>query len=258
MSNIRGVFKKRPNFLNSMPTSTESTLQLLSTPSVRFWQQTAICPILLWALVIELHPLNWACAQAVCWISDKVTMKEFEEQHVCVKFCSKLGKNFTETFQLLKLHSSQWKGKGSPRSKKLMDESVKDQGVVGCVFDWKGIVHHEFVPRGQMVNKQLYQEVLAHLRDAVLRKRPELWENQTWMLHHNNMPARASLLIRSDLAKHQISVLPNLPYSPDLTPADFFLFPKVKTTLKGHNFQTIEEIQENAIGELRAITESAF
>jgi len=36
-----------------------------------------------------------------------------------------------------------------------------------CVFfffDWKGIVHHEFVHRGQMVNKQLYQEVSAHLR----------------------------------------------------------------------------------------------
>jgi len=41
-------------------------------------------------------------------------------------------------------------------------------------FDWKRIVHHEFVPRGQMVNKQLYQEILARLRDAVRRKRPEL------------------------------------------------------------------------------------
>ena len=49
-------------------------------------------------------------------------------------------------------------------------------------FDWKGIFHHEFVLRGQMVNKQLYQKVLARLRDAVRRKRPELWENQTWML----------------------------------------------------------------------------
>jgi len=28
--------------------------------------------------------------------------------------------------------------------------------------------------------------------------------------------------------------------------------------LKGHRFQTIEEIQENVIRELRAITESAF
>ena len=99
-------------------------------------------------------------------------------------------------------------------------------------FDWKGIVHHEFVPRGQMVNKQLYQEVLARLRDAVRRKSTELWENRTWMLHHDNAPAHASLLICSYLAKHQTSVVSHLPYSPDLAPADFFLFPKFKNTLK--------------------------
>ena len=125
-------------------------------------------------------------------------------------------------------------------------------------FDWKGIVHHEFVWRGQMINKQLYQEVLTHLRDAVCRKRPELWENQTWMLHHNNALAHALLLIRSYLEKHQTSIVPHPPYSPDLVPAHFFLFPKLKTTLKGHHFQTIEEIQENVIRELRTITESAF
>jgi len=109
-----------------------------------------------------------------------------------------------------------------------------------------------------MVNKQLYQEVLARLRDAVRGKRPELWENQTWMLYHDNAPAHALLLIRSYLAKHQTSVVPHPPYSPDLAPADFFLFPKIKATLKGRRFQTIEEIQENAISELRAITESTF
>jgi len=73
------------------------------------------------------------------------------------------------------------------------------------------------------------------------------------MLHHNSAPAHASLLICSYLAKHQTSVVP-----PDLAPADFFLFPKLQTTLKGRHFQTIEEIQENAIRELCTITESAF
>jgi transposase len=52
--------------------------------------------------------------------------------------------------------------------------------------------------------------------------------------------------------------VPHLPYSPDLAPAEFFPFPKLKTTLKGRSFQTTEEIQENAIKELRAITQSAF
>ena len=48
------------------------------------------------------------------------------------------------------------------------------------------------------------------------------------------------------------------PYSPDLFPADFFLFPNLKIILKGRRFQAIEEIQENAIRESRTVTESAF
>jgi transposase len=48
------------------------------------------------------------------------------------------------------------------------------------------------------------------------------------------------------------------PFSPDFAPAEFFLFPKLKTTLKGCRFQTTEEIKENAIRKLTAITESAF
>jgi len=47
------MFKKRPNFLNSMPTSTESVLQLLSAPSIRFWHQTAICPVSRFAMSIS-------------------------------------------------------------------------------------------------------------------------------------------------------------------------------------------------------------
>ena len=80
---------------------------------------------------------------------------------------------------------------------------------------------------------------------------------QIWMLHHN-APADASLLIRSYLAKGQASIVSHPTYFPDLAPADFFLFPKLKTTLKGRRFLTIDRIQENALRELRAITESAF
>jgi len=149
-------------------------------------------------------------------------------------------------------------GKGLLVQKKARMSRSKIKVMLVVFFDWKVIVHHEFVPRGHMVNKQLYREFLARLRDAVRRKRPELWENQTWMLLHDNAPAHASLFILSYLAKHQTPVVPHPPYSPDLAPADFFLFPKLKTTLKGRRFQTIEEIQENATRELRAVTESAF
>jgi transposase len=66
-------------------------------------------------------------------------------------------------------------------------------------------------------------------------------------LHHDNAPAHASLLIRDFLAKHETTVLPQPPYSPDLAPADFFLFQKLKSTLKGQRFHSVEEIKENSL-----------
>jgi len=95
---------------------------------------------------------------------------------------------------------------------------------------------------------------MKRLRAAVRRKRPEAWTNNTWMLHHDNAPAHASLLIREFLTKHETTVVAQPPYSPDLAPADFFLFPK----LKSRRFQTVEEIEENSIRDLRAIQQNTF
>ena len=48
------------------------------------------------------------------------------------------------------------------------------------------------------------------------------------MLHHDNAPPHASLLIHEFLAKQETIVLPQPPSSPDLAPADFFPVPKVE------------------------------
>jgi hypothetical protein len=48
------------------------------------------------------------------------------------------------------------------------------------------------------------------------------------------------------------------PYFPDLVPADFFLFPNFKSSLKGRRFQTVEEIEENSTWDLCAIPQNTF
>jgi hypothetical protein len=40
-----------------------------------------------------------------------------------------------------------------------------------------------------------------------------------------------------------MSVIPHPPYSPDLAPCDFLLFPKINLKLKGHQMDTNEENQ---------------
>jgi hypothetical protein len=42
-------------------------------------------------------------------------------------------------------------------------------------------------------------------------------------------------------------------YSPDLSPPDYFLFPKLKMKLKGLHFVDVAEIQEAVTDELKTV-----
>jgi len=52
----------------------------------------------------------------------------------------------------------------------------------------------------------------------------------------DNAPCHASLLVWQFLSNKNITVCPHPPYSPVLAPYDFWLFPKVKMTMKGKRF----------------------
>ena len=91
-----------------------------------------------------------------------------------------------------------------------------------CELDIRGIVHYEFVPNGQTVNQVYYLEVLKRLREKVRRKRPELFADNSWILHHDNAPVHTALSVREFLATKQITVLEHPAYSPDIAPSDFF------------------------------------
>ncbi|GFW71422.1 HTH_48 domain-containing protein [Trichonephila clavipes] len=73
------------------------------------------------------------------------------------------------------------------------------------------------------------------------------------MLHHDGAPAHTVNLVQQFLTKHgTIQVLHPL-YSPDMSPPDFFLFPKIKNILKGSRFRNIEFIKQNSTQQLQAI-----
>ncbi|PNF22514.1 hypothetical protein B7P43_G14380 [Cryptotermes secundus] len=55
-----------------------------------------------------------------------------------------------------------------------------------------------------------------------------------------------------------IFFVPHPPYSPDLAPCDFFLFPKMKIKLKGRRFDTVEEIQAETQTVLNTLTKKGF
>jgi hypothetical protein len=54
------------------------------------------------------------------------------------------------------------------------------------------------------------------------------------------------------VTNNNMVIVPHLPYSQDLAPYDFTLFPKLKMKLKGRHFETMSDIQR----ELQAVFES--
>jgi len=52
------------------------------------------------------------------------------------------------------------------------------------------------------------------------------------------------------MAKHGTAQLQQPPYLPHLSPCDFFLFPRLKKVLKGHQFEATEDIKRNSTNTL--------
>ena len=65
----------------------------------------------------------------------------------------------------------------------------------------------------------------------------QLWATGDWQLHQDNMPTQVSCLLQSFLAKHQVTVLIQPLYRPDLALCDFWFFPKLKSPWKGWDFR---------------------
>lgn len=154
--------------------------------------------------------------------------------------------------------SSEWRFPEEPKPKKPRQSRSKIKVMLTVFFDYEGVVHSEFLPQGQSVNAEYYLGVLRRLRENIRLKRKELWDNKSWFLHHDNAPAHTSRLVRDYLNKNNVNIVPQAPYSPDMAPCDFFLFPKLKLPLRGKHFETIEVIKENSKKELKAIPKSAF
>jgi len=118
------------------------------------------------------------------------------------------------------------------------------------------VVHKEFVPQEQTVNAAFYKEVLARLVHNVKRRRLEIANR--YKLHHDNATSYTAFLVTSYLVQIGVPTLPQPPYSPDVCPADFFLFLELKTAIKSHRFDDVDDIQRAVTNSLKGISEADY
>ena len=151
-----------------------------------------------------------------------------------------------------KRQSFQWKHAGSP--KKARQSKATHKLLMNFFSDSIGMIYMHWVPTGQTVNKEYYVEVLREFRKRFCRKRPALFKSGQWHFDQDNAPVHNSILVTDYLSKMGIRTVPHPPYSPDLAPCDFCLFPK----LRSYRYETIEEMKEAVMKVIDMLTQEDF
>lgn len=142
-----------------------------------------------------------------------------------------------------KRQSMVWKGKDeqTPKKAKVVESAGK---VMATVFwDSKGILLIDYLPRGTTITAERYCEVLKKLRRAIQNKRRGKLMKTVFLFHDNARPHSARQT-QDLLEEFRWDVFGHPPYSPDLAPSDFHLFPQLKQHLGGRRFANEENLKE--------------
>jgi len=102
-------------------------------------------------------------------------------------------------------------------------------------WDEGSILLVDYLPKGQTINAEYYLSLLVKLKDILKEKRRGLFTNGVFVLH-DNAPAHRALATQKKLAYLGFQCLDHPPYSPDLAPSDYHLFPELKKTIERSPF----------------------
>ncbi len=137
--------------------------------------------------------------------------------------------------------SSEWLAPGEPRPQKALWSCAPGKVLLVSFFDWKGMVHYEML-RNRTVNTTTFLAILTRLQATLTARRPR----RCHQLHMDNALPYNARDTKMKLLLLGIRRVPHPPYSPDLSPNDFWFYPRLKRNLKGRYFRNLDELK-NAV-----------
>ena len=103
-------------------------------------------------------------------------------------------------------------------------------------FNSSGLVVQVPCPSGHTVTSRFYKNsVLKKVKEFYNKKRPSKGWSGVHLLHDNASSHKCEV-VKSFLVSGKVKVLNHPPYSPDLSPCDFVLFPRLKKMLSGNMY----------------------
>jgi len=136
--------------------------------------------------------------------------------------------------------SMEYRHPGSPIVKKFKTFPSAKKNHAHHLLGCKGVLYTEFLTKGSTVNSDRYCATLWNTQAT--HPQNQAGKN-TFLLHHDNARPHYGAQTQDAMACLKFTVVPHPPYSPDLAPSDFWLFPEFKETLKCQHFSSDAEVE---------------
>lgn len=130
-----------------------------------------------------------------------------------------------------KQESMVWTVRGSDPPTKARRDKHSSKIMLTLFFDCDGPLTIEFLEPNSTINADRYVASLTKLKSDICNKRRG--KEKPYILHHDNARPHTAAKTIQAVEELNFELLPHPPYSPDLAPADFALFPELKRQLRG-------------------------
>ena len=139
------------------------------------------------------------------------------------------------------MQSMQWKHPGSPPPKKIKKVSSAGKVMASVFWDSQGVIMIDYLEHCRTINGAYYAAENSRLRQEIARNRRGKLTRGVLLLQ-DIVPAHTSQVAMTAATECGFEVLPHPSYSSDMAPSDFYLFPKLKSNLRGTQFGSNEGV----------------
>lgn len=157
-----------------------------------------------------------------------------------------------------KRSNKMWVGPEDERPVVLRPGFQSRKRLFSIFFNYQGPVVVDILPQKETITAKYYAKtVLPQVMQSICEQRPNVGTQKTLLLHDNASAHKAKVTV-TYLEEQGVQVLPHPPYSPDLAPCDFWLFPLMKQNLSGRKFTRIQDLGKAVKSQLHTIPESEY
>lgn len=180
------------------------------------------------------------------WVPHQLTQQQRQKRmDICIENLQKLEGGTWRLCDIItgdeswfyhrKIQSKQgskvWLSKGQHPPTEVRRQPFEEKTMFVIFFMTNGPLLIHQLPSGTSINALYYRDkCLKSLIQKLKKKRPLSTTNGI-KLHHDNARPHANNIVIDYLQEEKINLIPHPPYSPDLAPADFWLFNYLKRNL---------------------------